>query len=73
MTRQLPSSTFPAQVRLLSTDPAQPPFNGTVDQATGKFEIPRVVPGNYMLFGMMRQNSVPNDAAIRGAVGFHAA
>jgi protocatechuate 3,4-dioxygenase beta subunit len=60
VTRQLPSSAFPAQVRLLATDPAQQPFNGTVDQTTGKFEIPRVVPGNYVLFGVMRQNSAPN-------------
>src|SRR5688572_2083959 len=60
VTRQLPTSTFPAQVRLLSTDPAQPAVPGTVDQTTGRFEVPRVVPGNYFLFGMMRQNAVPN-------------
>jgi hypothetical protein len=60
VTRQLPSSAFPAQVRLLSMDPAQQGVNGTVDQTTGKFEIRRVVPGNYMLFGMMRQNAPQN-------------
>jgi hypothetical protein len=60
VTRQLPTSGFPAQVRLLATDPAQPGINGTVDQTTGKFEIQRVVPGNYMLFGMMRPTPLPN-------------
>jgi hypothetical protein len=59
VTRQLPSSTFPAQVRLLATDPAQQPVNGTVDP-TGRFEISRVVPGNYVLFGMMRPTPAPN-------------
>src|SRR5688572_317619 len=60
VTRQLPSSTFQAQVRLLSMDPAQPAVSGTVDPNTGKLEVRRIVPGNYILFGMMRPTPLPN-------------
>ena len=60
VTRQLPSTSFPGQVRLLPLDPAQQGINGTVNNQTGAFEILRVVPGNYMLYGMMRPAPVPN-------------
>jgi hypothetical protein len=59
VTRQLPSPGYQAQVRLLSMDPSQPGINGTVDPK-GAFEVRRVVPGNYMLFGMVRPTPVPN-------------
>lgn len=53
VTRQLPAGA-PTQVRILPLDPAQVPLAGTVNSETGKFEIPRVVPGNYMLYAQMR-------------------
>jgi hypothetical protein len=53
VTRQLPGGA-PTQVRLLPVDPAQVPIPGTVDTKTGKFEVLRVPPGNYMLYALMR-------------------
>jgi len=51
---KVPGTEFQAQVRLLPTDPAVQQFQGTINLQTGKFEVPRVVPGAYVLYGQMR-------------------
>jgi hypothetical protein len=54
VTRQLPGLNTNAEVRLLPTNPAQQPIGAQVNGETGKFEINRVVPGNYILYTRMR-------------------
>src|SRR5262245_23540030 len=64
VTRQPAGRNNPAEVRLLPVNPAQQPVQGTVNPDTGRFEINRVVPGNYMLYARMRASSAtsPNEA-----------
>jgi protocatechuate 3,4-dioxygenase beta subunit len=59
---KVPGKEFQAQVRLLPTDPAVQQFPGTVNLETGKFEIVRVVPGTYMLYGQMRPTGATGPA-----------
>ena len=59
VTRNLPGKDFQAQIRLLPMDPAHQQVQGTVNVETGKFEVQRVVPGSYMLYGQMRPTAPP--------------
>jgi hypothetical protein len=54
VTRQPPGANSQAQMVLAPMNPAQRPTEGKVDLVTGNFEIPRVVPGNYVLYTRIR-------------------
>jgi hypothetical protein len=54
VTRAFPGTGAQAQVRLLPTNPAQQAVGAPVNVETGKFEINRIVPGNYILYTQMR-------------------
>jgi hypothetical protein len=63
ITRQFPGAGTNPQVRLLSTNPAQQPIGVPVNVETGKFELNRIVPGNYILYAQMRPVAVPGSPA----------
>jgi hypothetical protein len=64
VTRQLPGKDLQAQVRILPTDPSQQPIGAPVTSETGKFEVNRIAPGNYILFTRMNPAANPTPADV---------
>ncbi len=61
------SANVVAQGRLIPVDPAWPPSGIQVDPATGKFDIPRVVPGSYILYVQQRPSAQSTPADVMWA------